>query len=174
MLTIPLEDHPGDLDDLIEQVLEAVRQAIEEAKKDNPIHTAVNGRQETTGGNTLYTFTLEDEWEPEANSSIDVLLDLQDPERTIAGTVLSVLNAVITFATETPLPHTALTKISLRENTAWLLEKLLASLQMLQAQGETDARMVSKTFGLVPCSEGRDSYASRLRPLPPMQTRYMR
>jgi hypothetical protein len=154
MMTIPLEKHPVDLDALIEQVLEAVRQAILEAKKDNPIHTAKSGRLETNGGTAFYTFTLEDEWEPEAGSSIHVLLDPQDPERTIAGTVLSVLNTMITFVTETPLPHVALDKIALQENTAWLLEKLLASLQVLQAQGETAEQMVSKTFGFSPCDEG--------------------
>ncbi len=113
-MTIPLEPHPADLDGLIEQVLEAVRQAIEEAKKDNPIHTAINGRPQTNGSSAFYTFTLEDEWEPEASSSIHVLLDPEDPERTIAGTVQSVLNGVITFVTETPLPQTALAKLFLQ------------------------------------------------------------
>jgi hypothetical protein len=155
VMSIPLEQHPDDLEGLFEQVLEAVRQAIEEAKKDNPIHTATGGRPETRGGNTLYTFTLEDEWEPEANSSMQVFLDPEDPERTIAGTVLSVLNGIITFATESPLPQTALTKVSLQENTVWLLERLLASLQAIQAQGEAPACMISKLFSLVPCTEGR-------------------
>jgi hypothetical protein len=86
-MTLPLDQHPADLDGLVEQVIEAVRQAIEEAKKDNPIHTAVNGHAETRGSNVFYTFTLEDEWEPEANSSIHVLPDPEDPERAIAGTI---------------------------------------------------------------------------------------
>ncbi len=154
MITIPFEKHPADLDGLIEQVIEAVRQAILEARKDNPIHTAKSGSLQASGSTAFYTFTLKDEWEPEAGSSIHVLLDPQDPERTIAGTVLSVLNAVITIMTETPLPQVALDKVALQENTAWLLEKLLASLQVLRAQGESAQQMVSKTFGFSPCYEG--------------------
>jgi len=118
MITIPFEKHPADLDGLIEQVIEAVRQAILEARKDNPIHTAKSGSLQASGSTAFYTFTLKDEWEPEAGSSIHVLLDPQDPERTIAGTVLSVLNAVITIMTETPLPQVALDKVALQENTA--------------------------------------------------------
>jgi hypothetical protein len=154
--------HP-ELARIIQLMIEAINQAIDDANQNKIRYTAVQGQQHTAnGGGSYYTFALEDEWEPAANTSVLIEIDPEDPERTIAGTILSTINARITLMTETPLPRTALAKITLFEATVWLLEKLRAALITLLEKGETPAQMAAKTFGLLPCYEGRGERKARI------------
>lgn len=146
----------SELDSMIREMVEAINQAIDDANRNKTRYTAVQGQQHTiSAGGSYYTFTLEDDWEPGANTSILIEVDPDDPGRDIPGTILSTLNARITLVTEIPLPHTSLARITLFEATVWLLEKLRAALIALLEKGETPAQMVAKTFGIIPCYEGR-------------------
>src|SRR5260221_10913081 len=109
-MTTLLDKLPADLDGLFVQTLAAIDQAIVEANRNAPRFIAARGQRHTTGrGDAYYTFTLLDvAWEPVANTSVRIEIDPDDPQRTLSGTVLSVVNTTITFVTETPLPQTAL------------------------------------------------------------------
>ena len=140
----------------IQEMVDAINQAIKDANRNKTRYVAIQGQLHTNKtGNSYYTFTLEGDWEPPANTSVQIEIDQDDPERTIAGTILSTLNAQITLVTEVPLPQSILTKVTLFEATVWLLEKLLKALEFLQEQGETLAQMAAKTYGLLPCYEGQ-------------------
>lgn len=155
-MTILLDKHPDDLDGIFVQMLVAINQAIVEANRNTPRYIAIHGQRHTTDrGDSHYTFTLLDEaWEPVANTGVRIEIDPDDPKRTLSGTVLSVVNATITFVTETPLPQAALERVILFEETAWLLEKHREALESLRERGETPAQMAAKTFSLLPCYEG--------------------
>ena len=151
-----LNTHSTDFDSLITEGIEAVREAIVDSQQNHQRYRAVQGQPQTTrSGNRTYTFQLEDDWEPRANTEIQIELDTGNPEHTITGTILSTHNRSITLVTERPLPLTSLTKITIFEATVWLLERLLSALHLLQEQGETSAQMGAKTFGLLPCHEAQ-------------------
>lgn len=154
--------HP-ELEKTIQEMIEAINEAIDDANRNKTRYTAVRGLHHTSGaGGSYYTFVLQDDWEPGPNTSVLIEIDPDDPERTIPGTILSTLNAQITLVTETPLPQAALTGITLLEATVWLLEKLRAALIALLERGETPAQMAAKTFGLLPSYEGTGQRSARI------------
>lgn len=154
--------HP-ELEKTIQEMIEAINEAIDDANRNKTRYTAVRGLHHTSGaGGSYYTFVLQDDWEPGPNTSVLIEIDPDDPEHTIPGTILSTLNAQITLVTETPLPQAALTGITLLEATVWLLEKLRAALIALLERGETPAQMAAKTFGLLPSYEGTGQRSARI------------
>src|SRR5207244_11970333 len=68
---------------------------------------------------------------------------------------------------EIPLPDRLLARLTLIEATTWLLDKLREALVTIQQQGETPAQMGAKTFGLLPCYEGRGQPGVRIPSFPP-------
>ncbi len=78
------------------------------------------------------------------------------------GTILSALNGRIVLVTEIPLPDRLLARLTLIEATTWLLDKLREALVTIQQQGETPAQMGAKTFGFLPCYEGRGQPGVRI------------
>src|SRR6266702_692764 len=161
--------HP-ELVNHIEEMLAGIKEAIVQANRDAPRHTAVGGELQTTSveGST-YRFTLaeNDDWEPGQNTSVEIPLDPADPQHAVMGTILSALNGRIVLVTETPLPDRLLTRLTLIEATTWLLDKLREALVTIQQQGETPAQMGAKTFGLLPCYEGRGQPGVRIPSFPP-------
>lgn len=156
--------HP-ELVNHIEEMLVGIKEAIVEANRDAPRHTAVGGELQTTSvAGSTYRFTLaeNDDWEPGQNTSIEIPLDPADPQHTVMGTILSALNGRIVLVTEIPLPDRLLTRLTLIEATTWLLDKLREALVTIQQQGETPAQMGAKTFGLLPCHEGRGQPGVRI------------
>lgn len=154
----------------IEEMLAGIKEAIVEANRDAPRHTAVGGELQTTSvAGSTYRFTLaeNDDWEPGQNTSVEIPLDPADPQHTVMGTILSALNGRIVLVTEAPLPDRLLARLTLIEATTWLLDKLREALVTIQQQGETPAQMGAKTFGLLPCYEGRGQPGVRIPSFPP-------
>jgi hypothetical protein len=149
----------------IGEMLAGIKEAIVEANRDAPRHTAVGGELQTTSvAGSTYRFTLaeNDDWEPGQNTSVEIPLDPADPQHTVMGTILSALNGRIVLVTEIPLPDRLLTRLTLIEATTWLLDKLREALVTIQQQGETPAQMGAKTFGLLPGHEGRGQPSVRI------------
>ncbi len=153
---------------LLAQMIEGTQQAITDATLQKTRHTLTNGTLEKTApGGSRYRFQLTSEWEPRANTSLQIELDPDDPEHTIAGTVLAVQNTSITLVTEQPLPQALLSQVTCFESTIWLLQRLLQALLRLQEQGETPSQLGAKTFGLLPCAEGTGNRQAQITTFAP-------
>lgn len=152
-----LERYPIDWEHLVLQMIEATQEAIADASLHKTHHTATQGQPEKAeAGGSRYSFLLIDDWEPGANTRVRIEMDPNDPDQTIAGTILSTTNTRIILATEVPLPNRALQEgITLYEDTVWLRERLRDSLLRIQQQGENVRHLGAVTFGLSPCIEGQ-------------------
>lgn len=147
--------HP-ELVHYIEEMLIGIKEALVEVKRSASYHIALDGKLQTIsieGSTYLFTLDENDDWEPNQNTSVDILLDPADPEQTMRGTILWAHNGQIVLVTENPLPDQLLARLTLIEATSWFLDKLQAALVTIQRQGETPAQMGAKTFGLLPCHE---------------------
>src|SRR5438552_2665570 len=154
IMTNTFNRRPQDLGSLIEETHEAAKEAMTEAEMIP--HRLTDGKSHSINGrDTFYTFTMQDDWEPSSDTSVYVDIEPGDPKRRIPGTILAVVNRIITFVTETPLPQTALKKTRLLERTIWMLEKLDEELLRLREQGESNEQMPSKSFGFVASQGGR-------------------
>ena len=67
---------PTDFESLIAEGIEAIREAIVDGQQNHQRYRAIQGQPQTTRpGNRTYTFQLEDDWEPRANTEIQIELD---------------------------------------------------------------------------------------------------
>lgn len=158
-MTEHLERHPQTWEILLKQMDIAIRQAIEDAQRHKRRHRVTEGTVEQAGMSGFrYSFLLHDEWEPGANTSILIEVDPDDPNTSIAGSVLSVLNARVTLVMEAPLPDVLLEQAVLLEATVWLLQRLQQAVLRIQSQQETaqSVQMGKSIVGLLPTRQGRD------------------
>lgn len=110
----PMEaKHTSAWERLLAQMIEGTEQAIADAALQKTRYTLTNGSLEKTApGGSRYRFQAVDEWEPRANTSLQIELDPDHPDHTVAGTALAIQNTSITLVTEQPLPQALLSQVT--------------------------------------------------------------
>jgi hypothetical protein len=109
---------------IMEQMVLAFDQAIADAQTAEDItYFAFDGELLTqSGDHYTYQFKLRTQWEPEENSRVYVEIDRQVGQKLVAKVVSLVGNTLI-LSTRDRIPEQLLKKVTLIEDTVWLLER---------------------------------------------------
>ena len=112
------------LQTMIEQMVLALDQAIADAQTAKDIsYFAFDGELlSQSGAHYIYQFKIRVQWEPEENSRVYVVIDKQ-AEQKLAARVVSLVGTTLMLSTREPIPAQLLKKVTLIEDTVWLLER---------------------------------------------------
>jgi hypothetical protein len=108
----------------MEQMVLAFDQAIADAQTAEDVtYFAFDGELLTeSGGHYTYQLKLRTQWEPEENSRVYVEIDKQARQK-LAARVVSLIGTTLMLSTREPIPPQLLKKVTLIEDTVWLLER---------------------------------------------------
>jgi AAA domain len=154
-----------DLTVIMERMVLALDQAIADAQTAEDVtYFAFDGELLTQSGDRYtYQFTLRTQWEPEENSRVYVEIDKQAEQKLIAR-VVSLIGTTLMLSTREPIPEQLLKKVTLIEDTAWLLERQRGVLNAY-LEGQLEAApegYAAKALGLAPVRYGTKKTRGKL------------
>jgi len=171
--------HGQDLDRVVETVaripdivpplaISAMRREMDQALADELVAVEKKTRSRYSGYNAengeligivegmhLYRFTLNDLWEPQEDTPLQVKLS---GNRNIPATIVTVSSSQITISVGDQLSEQELKHVRLVDDPSRLIEGLRTA---LSETDETVAFLGAKTFGLIPPMSGRRSPLAR-------------
>lgn len=154
-----------DLKAMLEQMVLAFDQAIADAETAEDVtYFAFDGELVTqSGDHYTYQFRLRTHWEPEENSRVYVEIDKQT-EQKLAAKVVSLIGNTLMLSTREPIPEQLLKKVTLIEDTVWLLKRQRGVLQAyLEGQlEEAPGGYAAKVLDLAPVRYGTKKTRGKL------------
>jgi hypothetical protein len=146
-----------DLKVMLEQMVLAFDQAIADAETAEDVtYFAFNGELVTqSGDHYTYQFKLRTQWEPEENSRVYIEIDKQAKQKLVAR-VVSLIGNTLMLSTRDLIPEQLLKKVTLIEDTVWLLKRQRDVLKAyLEGQlEEAPGGYAAKALGLAPVRYG--------------------
>jgi AAA domain len=149
----------------ISEMKEALEQTIADAEMaQTEVYGAFDGQLvATTAGHHTYQFKLKTYWDVQENAKVYVI-DNQNQKRD--ARVVSRVAMTILIVVREVLPEESLARVTLIEDTAWLLRRQLQAVTTLQ---ETVGQFGAKTLGLLPVQSGVTAVRGKLGTFEPNQ-----
>ena len=162
------------LQTMIEQMVLALDQAIADAQTAEDIsYFAFDGELlSQSGAHYIYQFKIRVQWEPEENSRVYVEIDKQAKQK-LAARVVSLVGTTLMLSTREPIPAQFLKKVTLIEDTVWLLERQREVLKAyLEGQlEEAPGGYAAKVLDLQPVRYGTRRVRGTFGPFTPMSNK---
>jgi hypothetical protein len=151
---LPLVSPSHQVQTMLNEMDRAIAAELEVTKRSTKGHVATDGQFiGEVGGNHLYSFQLEEPWEPQENAPLRVVVMGQSD---IDSSVVTSTGNKITIEVSQLLPKSALRSITLIDDPSGLLKKLR---QVLPEVREPATQLASKAFHLIPARSGIASAA---------------
>src|SRR5712692_6188007 len=155
-----------DLRAIIEEMLVGLEQAIADARTAKEhTYTGFDGQLLLQGDRYIYQYTLRTPWDPDENSRIYVEREKGKPiAQQIAARVISRIGPTLMCSTREPIPAHLLKKVTLIEDTTWLLERMCEVLRhyLDGSLEEAPGAFGAKVLGLRPVRYGRKRTRGKL------------
>jgi ribosomal protein S15P/S13E len=155
-----------DLCAIIKEMQMGLEQAIADARTAKEhAYTGFDGQLLSQGDRYIYQYTLRTPWDPEENSRIYVEREKGKPiAQQLAARVISRIGPALMCSTREPIPTHLLKKVTLIEDTAWLLERMREVLQRYLdgSLEEAPGAFGAKVLGLRPVQYGKKRTRGKL------------